>query len=97
MEGEFIYSLNRLNVSITRGRSKTIAFLSRQLLAPSMEIITNDEFSESVTFMRNLEKYAAHNGETEDFSFGDVELKVYRVPGIGTRAENVEEIVHPTK
>jgi DNA replication ATP-dependent helicase Dna2 len=70
MEGESIYSFNRLNVSITRGRSKTIVFLSRQLLAPSMEIITNDELSEGVNFMRSLEKYAAENVETVDFSLG---------------------------
>lgn len=31
-EKEFIYSLNRLNVAITRARSKTIVFLPRPLL-----------------------------------------------------------------
>ncbi|MGG1680255.1 AAA domain-containing protein [Neobacillus sp. NRS-1170] len=82
LEGEFIYSLNRLNVSITRGRSKTILFLSRQLMSPALEIITNDDLSEGVHFMRNIEKYAEANGETVDFQFGDVGLKVYRVKEI---------------
>ncbi|WP_154663455.1 bifunctional RecB family nuclease/DEAD/DEAH box helicase [Neobacillus dielmonensis] len=81
MEGEFIYSLNRLNVSITRGRSKTIVFLSRQLLSPALEIITNDELSEGVHFMRQLEKYSQENGETVEYQFGEVGLKVYRVMG----------------
>lgn len=89
MEDEFIYSLNRLNVSITRGKKKTIVFLSRQLLSPSLEIITDDELSEGVSFMRNLEKYAEEHGETVGFQFGEVELKVHRLPGIKT----IEDLV----
>jgi DNA replication ATP-dependent helicase Dna2 len=33
-EKEFIYSLNRLNVSITRARAKTIVLLPRPLIEP---------------------------------------------------------------
>jgi superfamily I DNA and/or RNA helicase len=38
-EAEFIYSLNRLNVSITRAKSKCVLFLPRPLLVPSLDLL----------------------------------------------------------
>ncbi|MFN8124658.1 MAG: hypothetical protein U0237_19800 [Thermoleophilia bacterium] len=38
-EREFIYSLNRLNVAVTRGRAKAIVFLPRPLLEPPIQAL----------------------------------------------------------
>jgi DNA replication ATP-dependent helicase Dna2 len=78
-EGEFIYSLNRLNVSLTRAKAKTIIFLSRQLMSPTLQVLGNDEFSDGVNFMIKLERFAKENGECLEFEDGDVNLRVYRV------------------
>jgi DNA replication ATP-dependent helicase Dna2 len=78
-EGEFIYSLNRLNVSITRAKAKTIIFLSRQLMSPTLQVLGNDEFSEGVNFMIKLERFAKEHGECLEYEDGNVDLMVYRV------------------
>lgn len=54
MEREFIYSLNRLNVAITRARMKTIVFLSRSLLEPPLQALDRDDVAEGVAFMQGL-------------------------------------------
>ncbi|WP_041638261.1 bifunctional RecB family nuclease/DEAD/DEAH box helicase [Anoxybacillus flavithermus] len=79
MEGEFIYSLNRLNVSLTRAKKKTIIFLSRQLMSPALQVISNDEYNEGVNLMINLEKYSMENGEEVTFEIDGGTLNVYRV------------------
>lgn len=66
-ESEFIYSLNRLNVSITRGRAKTILFISKELLNPTLEILQKKETAEGITFMLQLEKYIYSEGEKKRF------------------------------
>lgn len=42
-EGEFIFSLNRLNVSLTRGKKKTIVFLTKALLEYPIEALGLDD------------------------------------------------------
>ena len=42
-EGEFIYSLNRLNVSITRAKAKCVVLLPQPLLEPSFELLQNEK------------------------------------------------------
>ncbi|MGJ3222557.1 AAA domain-containing protein [Geobacillus thermoleovorans] len=79
MEGEFIYSLNRLNVSLTRARKKAILFLSRQLMSPSLQVIGNEEYREGVNFMLGLEHYASRRGEARAFMIDGVKLYMYRV------------------
>ena len=69
-------------MSVTRGRGKTIVFLSRQLFSPAFEIIMNGELSEGVNFMRNLEKFEEEKGETVNYQFGEVGLKVLRMKGV---------------
>lgn len=54
MEREFIYSLNRLNVAITRARMKTIVFLSRSLLEPPLQALDRDDVADGVAFMQGL-------------------------------------------
>jgi hypothetical protein len=81
MEGEFIYSLNRLNVSLTRAKKKAIIFLSNQLMSPSLQVISNEEYNEGVNFMIGLEKYAMEHGEKTTFMVDGAMLHVYRVGG----------------
>ncbi|WP_394903227.1 AAA domain-containing protein [Clostridium butyricum] len=81
-EGRFIYSLNRLNVAITRARSKCIVFLPKPLLNPSLEIFGSKNLEEGVAFMIGLEKYASENGICKEYSIDEnsnIKLKVFRL------------------
>jgi len=77
-EGEFIYSLNRLNVAITRAKAKVIVFISKNLLSPSLDILANEKYSEGVGFMLSLEKYALDGGEPKVYDIDGVKLNIYR-------------------
>ena len=78
-EKEFIYSLNRLNVSITRARTKTIVFLPRPLIEPPMQVYEDDQLCDGVAFMQGLVQFAEHRGETLRYAQEAGELKVFRV------------------
>jgi len=58
-EGEFIYSLNRLNVAVTRARSKSIVFLPRPLLQPPLQVLEQEEPARGASYMLRLERHAA--------------------------------------
>jgi hypothetical protein len=80
-EKEFIYSLNRLNVSITRARTKAIVFLPRPLIEPPLQVYEDDQLSDGVAFMQGLVRFAEHRGGVLRYPQpGAGELKVYRVP-----------------
>ena len=80
-EKEFIYSLNRLNVSITRARTKAIVFLPRPLIEPPMQVYEDDRLCDGVAFMQGLVRFAEHRGQVLRYPQPDAgELKVYRVP-----------------
>lgn len=51
---EFIYSLNRLNVAITRARIKTVVFLSRSLLEPPLQALDQEDVANGIAFMQGL-------------------------------------------
>jgi DNA replication ATP-dependent helicase Dna2 len=51
---EFIYSLNRLNVAITRARMKTVVFLSRSLLEPPLQALDQEDVANGIAFMQGL-------------------------------------------
>ncbi|MAB89515.1 MAG: ATP-dependent helicase [Planctomycetes bacterium] len=57
-EREFIYSLNRLNVAITRARMKCVVFLPRPLLEPDLEAFSDDRVSEGIAFIQELPQAA---------------------------------------
>ena len=79
-EKEFIYSLNRLNVSITRARTKTIVFLPRPLIEPPMQVYEDDRLCEGVAFMQGLVQFAEHRGEALRYPQPEAgELRVFRV------------------
>ena len=61
-EREFIYSLNRLNVAITRAKRKSIVFLSRRLLEPPIQALDHDDVADGVAFMQGLAHWCAQSG-----------------------------------
>lgn len=77
LEGEFIYSLNRLNVAITRARSKCIVFLPRPLLTPTLQVLEQEEAAQGIAYMLTLERHVAA-GQTEIFDCNFGRLTVYR-------------------
>ena len=69
-EKEFIYSLNRLNVSITRARAKTIVFLPKPLIEPPIVAFEDDRIAEGIAFMQGLVSFAEHEGERTEHPTG---------------------------
>jgi superfamily I DNA and/or RNA helicase len=65
-EAEFIYSLNRLNVSTSRARSKCITFLPRPLLEPSFDLLSNLAASRGLGHMHALVTFC-RAGQTREF------------------------------
>jgi hypothetical protein len=62
-EKEFIYSLNRLNVAITRARAKTVLLLPRPLIEPPIHAFEDDRIANGIAFMQGLVHFAEHHGE----------------------------------
>lgn len=88
-EAEFIYSRNRLNVSVTRSRSKCIVFLPRPLLEPPLDLLQNERASLGLLHMLNLQEFCRTRGEERIFDLEWIEgaagasLTVLRVSGSG--------------
>ena len=79
-EKEFIYSLNRLNVAITRARAKTVVLLGRPLIEPPIAAFEDDRIAEGIAFMQGLVQWAERHGEVEEHPVGaDVVLQLARV------------------
>ncbi|MDG1480100.1 MAG: AAA family ATPase [Myxococcota bacterium] len=79
-EARFIYSRNRLNVSITRGRAKTVVCLPRPLLDATPGVLEDDEAAEGLAYMRRLLQRMETQGEVQRFLLdGGVSVDVYRV------------------
>jgi hypothetical protein len=80
-EKEFIYSLNRLNVSITRARAKTIVLLPRPLIEPPIVAFEDDRIAEGIAFMQGLVQYSERQGSVSTHELTDgASLSVSRVP-----------------
>ena len=88
-ESEFIFSSNRFNVSITRGKAKTIIFLSEAIAEPNLttNLMTanNPALRKGIDFIHGFSKYMKEEekGEklvSEEYPFiiGDVSLKVWK-------------------
>ena len=77
-EKEFIYQLNRLNVSITRARSKTIVFLSRTLLEPPIQALDIPHVADGIAYMQGLMHWIRDGGETIEMSPDGTRVTVYR-------------------
>jgi DNA replication ATP-dependent helicase Dna2 len=77
-EKEFIYQLNRLNVSITRARSKTIVFMSRTLLEPPIQALDIPHVADGVAYMQGLMHWIRDEGETAEANPDGHRVTVYR-------------------
>jgi DNA replication ATP-dependent helicase Dna2 len=77
-EAEFIYGLNRLNVAITRARTKSIVCLPRPLLDASAQVLENERAAQGLAFMRRLVSELERVGEELAFEGEDVEARVLR-------------------
>jgi DNA replication ATP-dependent helicase Dna2 len=84
-EAEFIYGLNRLNVAITRARTKTIVCLPRPLLEASPQVLDVEAAAAGLGFMRRLVEWVRQHGEELLFEGEDVEAQVLRA--FGSRGE----------
>jgi superfamily I DNA and/or RNA helicase len=79
-EQEFIYSPNRLDVSITRGRANTVVFLYGALTEPSIQAFGDDRNAEGIAFMQGLVRFAEKRGEESSIPIADgVTLRLLRV------------------
>jgi hypothetical protein len=67
-EAEFIYSVNRLNVSITRARSKSVVCLPRPLLEGMPRVLESEEAAAGLAFMQGLVREAERQAAPLTFS-----------------------------
>lgn len=72
-EAEFIYSLNRLNVAVTRARAKSIVFLPRPLLEPAFDLLQNEKAAAGFGHMIALLEFCKQHGEECHFEVDQVE------------------------
>lgn len=79
-EAGFIYSLNRLNVAITRAQAKCMVFLPRPLLQPRFEVLEDEKAARGLGHMNALLGYCAAHGQRLEFSLPS-RLTVWRVQG----------------
>ncbi len=89
-EAEFIYSLNRLNVSITRAKAKCVVFLPRPLLEPPLDLLKNAGASKGLGHMLELVEFCRERGEVEEFEV-ELEQGVCRLTGIRAKANRIED------
>jgi DNA replication ATP-dependent helicase Dna2 len=78
-EAEFIYGLNRLNVAITRARSKCVLCLPRPLLDASPQVLDVEPAAAGLSFMRRLVALAEAEGDELVFEGEEAEARVLRL------------------
>lgn len=77
-ELDFIYSLNRLNVSLTRAKKKVINFIPRKLFHPSYSALLDDENMDNFSFFLGLRSYVDNQGNYyEKVKDRTIKLSVY--------------------
>lgn len=62
-EAEFLYSLNRLNVSVTRAKAKCVVFLPGPLLEPAFELLANERAVKGFGHMHALLEFCRQGEE----------------------------------
>jgi DNA replication ATP-dependent helicase Dna2 len=77
-ERDFIYSLNRLNVAITRARMKSIVFLPRPLLDPPIQALDSDRVADGIAFMQGLANWCGDASAPMSFELPSGSLTVLR-------------------
>ncbi|PEZ83087.1 hypothetical protein CN374_29220 [Bacillus cereus] len=77
-ELDFIYSLNRLNVSLTRAKKKVINFIPRKLFHPSYSALLDDKNIDNFNFFLGLRSYVDKQGNYyEKVNDQTIKLSVY--------------------
>jgi DNA replication ATP-dependent helicase Dna2 len=77
-EKEFIYQLNRLNVSITRGRLKTVVFMSRSLLEPPIQALDIPDVVAGIAYMQGLMHWLRDEGEVVELARDGHSFTIFR-------------------
>ncbi len=77
-EADFLYSLNRLNVAITRAREKCVVFLPRPLLEPSFDLLSNQRAAEGLGFMHALLEFCRAGESRREALEDGATLAMYR-------------------
>jgi DNA replication ATP-dependent helicase Dna2 len=77
-EKEFIYSLNRLNVAVTRARMKSIVMLSRSLLEPPIQALDRDDVADGIAFMQGYARFCEEGAKPVTLVRDGVNIAVYR-------------------
>ena len=77
-EKEFIYQLNRLNVSITRARLKTIVFMSRTLAEQPVQALDIPHVADGIAYMQGLMHWIRDGGKTVEMKPDGNRVTVYR-------------------
>jgi hypothetical protein len=91
-EAEFIYGLNRINVSISRARAKCVVFLPRRLLQPSFELLRNEKACKGVRHMHALLDFCNRYGEEKEFRLDSLETGAGgRFTGMRARFQSAHE------
>lgn len=67
-EAQFIYSLERLNVSTTRARAKCITFLPRPLLEPRFDLLSDEKASRGLGHMYEMLGFCREYGESRSWN-----------------------------
>ena len=70
-EADFIYNRNRLNVAITRARSKCVVCLPQPLLDASPRVLEQPGAAEGLGYMRRLVRMVEVEGESQTFDLGE--------------------------
>ena len=99
-EAEFIYGLNRLNVAITRARSKCIVCLPRPLLDAPPQVLDLPEAARGLAFMRALVESVADCGDQLSFELDDgARAALYRArsAAAGRRRQRAERRQRPSR
>jgi hypothetical protein len=78
-EAEFIYGLNRLNVAVTRARTKSVLCLPRPLLEATPHVLDVEQAAAGLAYMRRLVAVAEAEGEELSFEGEDAEATVLRL------------------
>ena len=76
MEAEFIYSQNRLNVSVTRGEAKTVLLLPAALLHAPPRVLERQQAAAGLGYMRQLVAWVRERGEEAMFLRDGCQIEV---------------------
>ena len=83
-ESEFIFSLERFNVSITRGKAKTIVFLSDVLAEPNLKTnvmrFRNPKLERGIDFIHGFTRFMKDptTGKTVEKEFPGKKIKIWK-------------------